>query len=140
LRGAGLRRRGIDPDARPHRGPRCRRRVPGHQREIDALYGQQLEGIRCETCSYCQTTIEFRPALQRQRDHAQQLGQRERAAKILLDIEYSDSPTSSAAQATPAAWAGQSLPGTVRAYTESVIKAFALNGTPVAQVAIGNEI
>jgi Glycosyl hydrolase family 53 len=63
--------------------------------------------------------------------------------KVLLDIEYSDSPTSSTAQATPAAWAGQSLPtlaGTVQAYTESVIKAFALNGTPVSQVAIGNEI
>ena len=63
--------------------------------------------------------------------------------KILLDIEYSDSPASSAAQATPAAWAGQSLPAlssTVQAYTESVIKAFALNGTPVSQVAIGNEI
>jgi arabinogalactan endo-1,4-beta-galactosidase len=63
--------------------------------------------------------------------------------KILLDIEYSDSPTSSAAQATPAAWARQSLPAlssTVQAYTESVIKAFALNGTPVSQVAIGNEI
>ena len=27
--------------------------------------------------------------------------------KLLLDIEYSDSPTSSAAQATPTAWAGQ---------------------------------
>jgi arabinogalactan endo-1,4-beta-galactosidase len=63
--------------------------------------------------------------------------------KILLDIEYSDSPTSSTAQATPAAWAGQSLPdlsATVRSYTESVIKSFARNGTPVSQVAIGNEI
>ena len=63
--------------------------------------------------------------------------------KILLDIEYSDSPTSSTAQATPAAWAGQSLPqpaSTVRSYTQSVISAFAMNGTPVSQVAIGNEI
>jgi arabinogalactan endo-1,4-beta-galactosidase len=63
--------------------------------------------------------------------------------KILLDIEYSDSPTSSTAQATPAAWAGQTLPqlaATVRAYTESVIKAFAMNGTAVSQVSIGNEI
>jgi site-specific recombinase XerD len=34
----------------------------------------------CETCSYFQTTIEFRPTLQRQRDHAQQHGQNERAA------------------------------------------------------------
>lgn len=42
--------------------------------------------------------------------------------KILLDIEYSDSPTSSTAQATPAAWAGQSLPqlaSTVRKATPS---------------------
>ena len=34
----------------------------------------------CETCSYFQTTIEFRPALQRQRDHAQEHGQPEHAA------------------------------------------------------------
>ena len=34
----------------------------------------------CETCSYFQTTIEFRPTLQRQRDHAQEHGQPERAA------------------------------------------------------------
>src|SRR6202034_4514580 len=63
--------------------------------------------------------------------------------KILLDIEYSDSPTSSAAQATPAAWAGQpltTLASTVRSYTKSVLAAFAGNGTPVSQVAIGNDI
>jgi arabinogalactan endo-1,4-beta-galactosidase len=63
--------------------------------------------------------------------------------KILLDIECSDSPTSAAAQATPAAWAGQPLPqlaSTVQAYTQSVIRSFAMNGTPVSQVAIGNEI
>jgi arabinogalactan endo-1,4-beta-galactosidase len=63
--------------------------------------------------------------------------------KILLDIEYSDSPTSSAAQATPAAWAGQplaTLASTVRSYTRSVVAAFAGNGTPVSQVAIGNDI
>ena len=34
----------------------------------------------CETCSYFQTTIEFRPTLQRQRDHARDHGQPERAA------------------------------------------------------------
>jgi integrase len=34
----------------------------------------------CETCTYFQTTIEFRPAPQRQRDHAQQHRQPERAA------------------------------------------------------------
>lgn len=63
--------------------------------------------------------------------------------KILLDIEYSDSSTSSSAQATPSGWAGQplsTLAGTVRDYTRSVIRAFAANGTPVSQVAIGNEI
>ena len=32
----------------------------------------------CETCTYFQTTIEFRPTLQR--DHAQEHGQPERAA------------------------------------------------------------
>jgi hypothetical protein len=32
----------------------------------------------CETCSYFQTSIEFRPTLQRQRDHAQERGQTER--------------------------------------------------------------
>ncbi len=63
--------------------------------------------------------------------------------KVFLDIEYSDSPTSSTAQATPAAWAGQplaTLAGTVRSYTQSVIKAFAGNGTPVSQVQIGNDV
>ena len=41
----------------------------------------------CETCSYFQTTIEFRPTLQRQRDHAREHGQGERAALFdrLLD-------------------------------------------------------
>ena len=34
----------------------------------------------CETCSYFQATIEFRPTPQRQRDHAQEHGQPERAA------------------------------------------------------------
>jgi arabinogalactan endo-1,4-beta-galactosidase len=63
--------------------------------------------------------------------------------RIVLDLEYSDSETSSSAQPTPTAWAGQSLPQlakTVRRYTRSVIREFAANGTPVSQVAIGNEI
>lgn len=34
----------------------------------------------CETCSYFQTSIEFRPTLTRQRDHARQRGQTDRAA------------------------------------------------------------
>jgi site-specific recombinase XerD len=34
----------------------------------------------CETCSYFQTTIEFKPTLIRQRDHARQHGQTDRAA------------------------------------------------------------
>jgi site-specific recombinase XerD len=34
----------------------------------------------CETCSYFQTTIEFRPTLQRQADHARDHGQPDRAA------------------------------------------------------------
>ena len=34
----------------------------------------------CETCSYFQTSIEFKPTLTRQRDHAQTHGQTDRAA------------------------------------------------------------
>ena len=34
----------------------------------------------CETCSFFQTSIEFRPTLQRQRDHATDHSQPERAA------------------------------------------------------------
>jgi hypothetical protein len=34
----------------------------------------------CETCSYFQTSIEFKPTLTRQRDHAQNHDQPERAA------------------------------------------------------------
>jgi len=34
----------------------------------------------CETCSYFQTTSEFKPVLLRQRDHARQHDQPERAA------------------------------------------------------------
>jgi arabinogalactan endo-1,4-beta-galactosidase len=63
--------------------------------------------------------------------------------KVFLDLEYSDSPTSSTAQATPAAWAGQplaTLARTVQSYTASVLRAFAANGTPVAQVQIGNDV
>jgi hypothetical protein len=41
----------------------------------------------CETCSYFQTSIEFKPTLTRQRDHARSHGQTERAALFdkLLD-------------------------------------------------------
>jgi site-specific recombinase XerD len=41
----------------------------------------------CETCSYFQTSVEFRPTLQRQRDHAAKRGQTDRAALFdhLLD-------------------------------------------------------
>jgi hypothetical protein len=34
----------------------------------------------CETCNYFQTSIEFRPTLRRQRDHAEERGQAERVA------------------------------------------------------------
>ena len=48
----------------------------------------------CETCSYFQTNIEFKPTLTRQRDHAQDHGQSERAALFdrLLDRIEEDSP------------------------------------------------
>jgi site-specific recombinase XerD len=47
----------------------------------------------CETCSYFQTSIEFKPTLQRQRDHAHEHGQTERAALFdrLLDRVDADS-------------------------------------------------
>jgi hypothetical protein len=44
----------------------------------------------CETCSYFQTTIGFRPTLQRQRDHARDHGQPERAAIFDKLIQQAD--------------------------------------------------
>ncbi|MGN6176562.1 MAG: tyrosine-type recombinase/integrase [Streptosporangiaceae bacterium] len=44
----------------------------------------------CETCSYFQTTIEFRPTLERQRDHARDHGQKQRAAifdKLIQQVD-----------------------------------------------------
>jgi hypothetical protein len=44
----------------------------------------------CETCSYFQTSIEFKPTLTRQRDHARTHGQPDRAAlfdKLLQRLE-----------------------------------------------------
>jgi arabinogalactan endo-1,4-beta-galactosidase len=60
---------------------------------------------------------------------------------VVLEIEYSDTPTSSSSQPTPAAWASESptrLGATVESYTRSVVRAFAANGTPLSRVAIGN--
>jgi arabinogalactan endo-1,4-beta-galactosidase len=63
--------------------------------------------------------------------------------KLLLDIHYSDAWADPQHQNVPGAWLGQTLPQlatSMHNYTESVIQAFAANGTPVSQVAIGNEI
>jgi arabinogalactan endo-1,4-beta-galactosidase len=63
--------------------------------------------------------------------------------KLLLDIHYSDTWADPQHQNVPGAWLGETLPqlaASMRDYTTSVIQAFALNGTPVSQVAIGNEI
>ena len=63
--------------------------------------------------------------------------------KLYLDIHYSDFWADPQHQDIPAAWQGQDLPqltNTVRAYTQSVIKAFAAQHTPVDMVSIGNEI
>jgi arabinogalactan endo-1,4-beta-galactosidase len=63
--------------------------------------------------------------------------------KILLDIHYSDTWADPQHQNVPGAWRGQTLTqlaASTRDYTRSVIQAFAANGTPVSQVAIGNEI
>jgi site-specific recombinase XerD len=48
----------------------------------------------CETCSYFQTSIEFKPTLTRQRDHARQHGQTDRAELFdsLLDHLEEDTP------------------------------------------------
>ncbi len=63
--------------------------------------------------------------------------------KILLDIHYSDTWADPQHQNVPGAWLGETLPqlaASTQNYTQSVIQAFAANGTPVSQVAIGNEI
>lgn len=63
--------------------------------------------------------------------------------KLLLDLHYSDFWADPGHQVTPAAWQGQDLPtlaATVRSYTESVVRAFAAQGTPVDMIAVGNEI
>jgi arabinogalactan endo-1,4-beta-galactosidase len=63
--------------------------------------------------------------------------------KLLLDIHYSDTWADPQHQNVPGAWLGETLPqlaASMQAYTKSVIQSFALNGTPVSQVAIGNEI
>ena len=48
----------------------------------------------CETCSYFQTSIEFRPILIRQRDHAREHGQAERAALFDSVIDRVDGDSS----------------------------------------------
>jgi arabinogalactan endo-1,4-beta-galactosidase len=63
--------------------------------------------------------------------------------KVLLDVHYSDTWADPQHQNVPASFNGETLPqlaGSVHDYTQSVIKAFAAQGTPVSQVAIGNEI
>ena len=63
--------------------------------------------------------------------------------KLYLDIHYSDFWADPQHQDIPAAWQGQDLnqlTNTVRDYTESVLTAFAKQGTPVDMVSIGNEI
>lgn len=63
--------------------------------------------------------------------------------KIYLDIMYSDFWADPQHQNIPAAWQGQDLTqltATVQSYTQQVISAFALQGTPVDMVSIGNEI
>lgn len=45
----------------------------------------------CETCSYFRTSAEFRPTLERQRDHATERGQTDRAALFIGLIGRLDS-------------------------------------------------
>ncbi len=72
------------------------------------------------------------------------MARRIRAAgdRLYLDIHYSDFWADPQHQIIPAGWP-QDLSGltdTVRTYTQSVIRAFAAQGTPVDMVSIGNEI
>jgi arabinogalactan endo-1,4-beta-galactosidase len=63
--------------------------------------------------------------------------------RLLLDFHYSDTWADPQHQNVPVAWAGQTLDQlttSIHDYTESVVRAFAANGTPADQVAIGNEI
>ncbi len=63
--------------------------------------------------------------------------------RVYLDIHYSDFWADPQHQDIPAAWQGQGLSQlttTVRNYTQSVMSAFARQGTPVDMVSIGNEI
>ncbi len=63
--------------------------------------------------------------------------------RLYLDIHYSDFWADPQHQDIPAAWKGQDLSqltATVQQYTESVIRRFAAQGTPVDMVSIGNEI
>jgi hypothetical protein len=46
----------------------------------------------CETCAYFRTSVEFLPTLTRQRDHAQQHGQPDRAAPFDGLIQRVDQP------------------------------------------------
>jgi hypothetical protein len=50
--------------------------------------------LACETCSYFRTSVEFKPTLRRQRDHALAHGQLERAGiiKSLLDQVGQETP------------------------------------------------
>jgi arabinogalactan endo-1,4-beta-galactosidase len=63
--------------------------------------------------------------------------------RLYLDIHYSDFWADPQHQDIPAAWQGQDLAQlttTVHDYTQSVIRAFAAQDTPVDMVSIGNEI
>lgn len=62
---------------------------------------------------------------------------------IALCLHYSDFWAEPSHQATPAAWAGQSLEelaGTVRAYTADLLRALERQGTPARIVQVGNEV
>jgi arabinogalactan endo-1,4-beta-galactosidase len=63
--------------------------------------------------------------------------------RIVLALHYADTWADHAVQPTPAAWTGldlDDLVNRVRSYTESVVAAFAQQGTPVAVVQVGNEV
>jgi arabinogalactan endo-1,4-beta-galactosidase len=74
---------------------------------------------------------------------AQQIKADDPSAKFLLDFHYSDTWADPGHQATPAAWAGQSLStleSTVQSYTTSTLTAFKAAGVGPDMVQVGNEI
>jgi len=74
---------------------------------------------------------------------AQQLKADAPNAKLLLDLQYSDTWADPAQQTVPAAWSGQTLTqlqSTIQTYTDNTLLSFKAAGVMPSMVQIGNEI